>query len=340
MQKKMSFRQDIPELDHERGYLKIGNTASGREIAAPYLIKRGRGSGPCLWVNAAVHGDELNGVFAALKFFRGLDPEHMNGTVVVTPASNVLALDDRRKTSIIDGLDMDQCFPGRAEGFITERTAARLFEKFGPDADVVVNIHTLGTPFDARPYAVYKEHPNGLAPESAILRHIACFDPTVACRMPTAAASGELPGNIAGALDYQALAGGAIAFMIELGGGGRYEADAVAHGVEGLRRLCGYLGILQHADEPTRLYKLRRVTARAHKLTEAGGLFHACTPAGCAVAGGESIGTVSNVFGDVVEDIVLDRDTWVIAIRRDPVVHSGDRVAFLGAQWDEVDVTL
>lgn len=327
-----------PEPAFERGYLSAGNTASGRDIAVPYMIKRGAAPGPCLWVNAAVHGDEINGVFAAVRFIEALVPAEMRGSVVVTPVANVLALDERRKTSAIDAIDMDQSFPGRASGFPTERMAAALFRRFGAEADVVVNLHTLGTPFDASPYAVYKLHPNGAVDEQAILDHVACFAPTIACRMPTVDAAGELPGNITGGLDYQSLARGAIAFMIELGGGGRLEQDAIAHGADGLRRLATRMSVVAGGEEG-RPASLRRVTSRAHRLVETGGLFEAVAAPGRSVGAGTLIGRVRNIFGDVVEEVSAERETWVIAVRRDPVVHSGDRVAFLGLDWGEVDVS-
>ncbi|MER9002599.1 succinylglutamate desuccinylase/aspartoacylase family protein [Mesorhizobium sp. M0862] len=320
----------------QRGTIGIGSTAGGREIRIPYLVKQGRSDGPVLWVNAAVHGDEINGVFAAQRFFDRLDASTMNGKVVVTPVANLHAFDERRKTTLIDGIDMDQCFPGKADGFVTERAAAALFERFGRSANVIVNIHTLGTPFDASPYAVYKVHPNGLVSEASLLSHIACFEPTIACRMPVADASGELPGNIAGALDYQALSLGATAFMIELGGGGRLENDFVEHGVAGLLRLAGKIGINGHGTAAVSR-PIKRVTKRAHRLAGVAGLFEPATSPGRSVSAGSTIGVIRDLFGDVIEDVRTECDSWVIAIRRDPVVHSGDRVAFLGTEWSDVD---
>lgn len=337
MNERVLQSQPVAVSIGERGTICAGTTASGCEISIPYLIKRGQGDGPCLWVNAAVHGDEINGVFAAQRFFDRLDPSVMAGSVVVTPVANVLAFAERRKTALVDSIDMDQSFPGRANGFATERAAAALFDRFGKSADVVINIHTLGTPFDAAPYAVYKVHPEARISEAELLAHIACFEPTVACRMPVTNASGELPGNIGGALDYQSLSQGAIAFMIELGGGGRLEEDHVEHGVAGLMRLAGKIGILAASTDPI-ARQMRRVTRRAHRLARAGGLFEPKVLPGTAVNAGGSIGSIRNLFGDVIEDVAVEADSWVIAVRRDPVVHSGDRVAFLATEWSDIDV--
>lgn len=329
--------------DHDgvplRGWLSAGNLASGREIAIPYLIRNGRREGPCLWINAAVHGDEINGVFAALGFLQEIASMTINGTVIVTPVSNVLALDERRKATMNDGIDMDQSFPGRVDGFATERVAHALFEKFGRQADVIVNLHTLGTPYDAKPYAVYKAHQD--VPEDQLLRMIRCFDPMIACRMPVSNAPGELPGNIAGALDYQGLVHGRTAFMIELGGGGRLEPDAIEHGVKGLMRLAADLGVLAESSRvpSPRTGNVRRVTARAHRLASKGGFFRSEASPGTTLRAGQRLGVVYDVFGDVVEEIVGSVDSWIIAVRRDPVVHTGDRCAFLATEWDDVEIS-
>ena len=45
-----------------------------------------------------------------------------------------------------------------------------------------------------------------------------------------------------------------------------------------------------------------------------------------------------NLHGHVVERPSFDHDVVVIAIRVDPVVHTGDRVAYLGHEWDEITV--
>ncbi|MEM6482027.1 MAG: succinylglutamate desuccinylase/aspartoacylase family protein [Pseudomonadota bacterium] len=316
----------------------VGTMASGRNVSVPYMIHCGAADGPCLWINAAVHGDEINGVIAAIEFFKYLEALSIAGCVIVTPVANVLALEERRKTTLHDGLDMDQTFPGRPDGFATERVAHALFRDFGTTADVIVNLHTLGTAYDAEPYAVYKQHVDH--DENDLLKRISCFEPTVACRMPVNDAPGELRGNIAGALDYQGLLSGAQAFMIELGAGGRLERPAISSGVDGLIRLASDLGILKGRDVDTgeRAIKLVKVTAREHVLAHAGGFYDAQARPGTVLPAGEPFGVTRDVFGDVVDQRCLDEPCWVIANRRDPVVHTGDRMAFVATAWEDVEI--
>src|SRR5690606_25703930 len=108
--------------------------------------------------NGQVHGDEINGVLAALRFVRGLDPAGMQGNVVVTPSANPHALDSRRKRNPYDELDLDQCYPGSPTGLISERLAHALFSEIRGTADMLINLHTMNALFDSKAYAVYKVH--------------------------------------------------------------------------------------------------------------------------------------------------------------------------------------
>lgn len=315
------------------GAIFVGRLASGMAVEIPYVIAKGEKPGKCLWLNGQVHGDEINGIVAALDFVRGLDRSALSGSVVVSSTANPLAFDGRRKKAPQDDIDLDQSFPGSAAGLSSERMAKIFFEACAP-ADVVVNLHTMGTTFDADPYAVYKVHPNGCAGEDMLLSLVAPFAPAVACRMSIAGGTGELPGNLAGALDYQCLDRGQIAFMIELGGGGRLVAEHVAQGIAGFTGLARRLGLLPGmAEAPS---ALRQVTKRRHVTCAEGGIFRALARPTDILPAGQPLGEVMDLHGSVRERVTLPFDALIIGIRRDPVVHFGDRVAFVAEQWTDV----
>lgn len=318
-----------------KGKISAGTMASGAEIAIPYVVVKGAKAGPCLWINGQVHGNEINGIFAALDFYNGLDPAKLSGSVVVTATANPLAFDARQKFAPPDGLDLDQSFPGGPSGFTSEQIANVYFAEVKAAASVVVNMHTMSPPFEAKVYAVYKQHPNGKVKENDLLRMIAPFKPTVACRMNVEPGQGELPGNIAGALDYQLAAVGIPAFMIELGAGARAAPDDIRQGVEGFTGVAREMKMLEGGGGPL---KVRRVTKRGHVTFKNGGLFRTTRQPGEMVKAGDQLGELIDVWGEVVDRPTLPRDIIVVGIRRDPVVHSGDRVGFVAYEWEDVTV--
>lgn len=313
------------------GTLTLGHTPAGQPLGIPYSVVRGEHAHPCLWVNGAVHGNEAPGSITALRLLREVSEAPLHGSVLVTPVANPQALDNRSKHSPLDWLDIDQSFPGRP--FLpTERTALRLFAAAAPVADCAVNLHTMSPAMTAVNYAVYKVPEGSAIAESQLLDLIGQFAPDLACRMDVAG-DGELPGNIAGGLDYQLLALEKPAFMIEVGGGGVWDETQISWAVRGLRNLLARLGIERPEtglpDRPT------RVTERTHITCSDGGFFRTIRQPGDRVPAGEPLGETWNVRGELVERVATERDVLVIGIRKDPVVHPGDRVAFVALDWDQ-----
>jgi uncharacterized protein len=315
------------------GKLAVGSMASGAPLVLPWLAVRGARPGRTLWLHGQVHGDEINGIVASLKFLRGLNPQEMSGNVVVTPTGNPQALDARRKRNPYDELDLDQSYPGSAEGLVSERLAHTMFSEIRGVADVLVSLHTMNPLFDARPYAVYKVHPESRFTEADLLRRIAAFAPTLACRQDVGG-KGELPGNIAGGLDYQCLAAGICAFMLELGRGNLYQPENVAVAESGFRALAQDLEILEGRSGATPS-TLRTVSRRGWVTAGEGGMFVARKRAGDLVRSGESIGDVYGFDGSMTPIAPFTRDGILIGLRSDPVLHTGERVAFVAWEWQD-----
>lgn len=312
--------------------MTIGTMASGQQILSPFLIARGAETGPVLWLNGAVHGDEINGILAISDFMSSLDLASFSGTVIATPVSNPTGLDARRKRVPQDEQDLDQSFPGQNSGMLSQLLAHAVFDGIRACADVVVNFHTMNPYFESEPYAVYKVAGEGAPSEADILAAIACFTPSVACRMSVSSAV-ELPGNNAGALDYQCLKIGKLAFMIELGRGSSQSPAHVAAGVSGLNALAAHMGMT--ASAAPLAPALRRVTQRTHVFNRHGGFFRQCAPAGAVLTAGQDLGVVQDLSGQVIERIRFAQDVLVIGVRNDPVVHTGDRVGFVALDWDD-----
>lgn len=319
--------------------IELGNLASGAKLAIPVVAARGARPGKCLWINGQVHGDELNGVFAALDFVRSLALDALAGSVIVTATANPWALDTRRKRAPQDDLDLDQSFPGHADGLTTERTAAALVAAMEDCADVLVSMHSMGTPFDCLPFAVYKLPSKPGANELKLLelellRLLAQFQPGHACYMPVHLRPGELPGHLAGSIDYRMLESGKPAFMIELGAGGRCDPEHVQQGIAGFRGVAGLLGMLDGAARPVK--SVNRVKRYQHVTCRRGGLFRGFKRPGATLAAGEPYGEILDLHGRRIESLAIANPAQLIGIRRDPVVHSGERVSFVAHEWDEV----
>ena len=319
-----------------RGQLRVGALSMGSELTMPVAIVNGRQPGPTLWLNGAVHGDEVNAFMAMRNLLAELDPETLKGAVVCTPLSNPASVHWRTKINNLDWLDMDQQFPGRADGTYSQRVAHVLFQSVRKYATHLISFHTVGTPFDGEPYTVYKFAPK--MSEEACERTEAmalAFGTGINCRVDLATASGEIAGGVAGALDVACSSAGITAFMAELGSGGAFQDGPVAHGVAGLKSVMAHLGMVG-SDLALPLPKdARIVTRRAFVYADIPGMVADCAAPGALVKAGTPLCRIIDFFDDKGGPS-LSGDAIVIMSRRDPVVHEGDRIAFLALEWQAV----
>lgn len=329
---------ELPSSSRHDGWLNAGNRASGAAVAIPFVIVKGGREGPLLWINGQVHGNEVAAIVATLDLLNALDPAALSGGIVFTATGNPLALDGRSMFSPQDWGNLDQSFPGRPDGFITERLAHRLWREVEETRpDLLISMHAQGTEADSDTYAVFKQPSGSTVSLARIVPFVRQFSPFVVCQMRTEAGSGEIPGNHAGALDYQAMAHDIPAFMIELGTGLRARPEDVAEGQAAFRRVLTALGIQQDAplidDGDAQL-----VTRRGHVTVDHGGFFRATRKPGEIVPAGEPLGEVMDIHGRSVETVRQDHEVLIIAIRIDPVVHSGDNIAYVAHQWNALSL--
>lgn len=323
-----------------RGRIRLGSRVNGADIAISYVVVLGAEDGPTLWINGQVHGTEVCAILAGLDFCHAIDPAVLKGAVVFTASGNPLALESRTEATQQDyGANLDTSYPGRPNGFITERMAHCLFrEILAVKPDLLLSMHAQGRDFASAVYGVYKLPPDCTVDPAHIYRFLRHFDPFVVCRMSVQAGSGELPGNHAGALDYQAMANGIPAFMIELDVGQRADPAKIAFGVASFDRVARELAMLPARADGKGAVASRLVTARGHCNADSGGLWRSPHAPGAVVPAGEPIGTITDLTGIVVETVRMPMDVLIIAVRLDPVVHTGDGVAYLAREW--TDLTL
>ncbi len=104
-------------------------------------VVRSRQDGPCLFVCAALHGDELNGIEIIRRLLDKLAVEELRGTVVSVPIVNFEGF-HRRDRYIGDRRDLNRFFPGDPKGSYPSRVAYSLFKDVISHCDALVDLHT------------------------------------------------------------------------------------------------------------------------------------------------------------------------------------------------------
>jgi len=108
-----------------RGVIPVTNLPGGRPLDIPVIVINGKKPGPCVWVDAVIHGDEPEGTLCCHMVDAVLDPAKMSGSVVLVPVLNVPAFEAAQRGNPLDtfSYDLNRIYPGKADGYLTERLA-------------------------------------------------------------------------------------------------------------------------------------------------------------------------------------------------------------------------
>lgn len=325
------FNHEIKE--GERAYFTVpaGELAHKAVVQLPVIVVAGKKEGPVLWINGTVHGDELNGSYAAWELSGEIDPEQLSGTLVVTPICNPIAFECRNKISAIDNMDMDTAFPGDPEGMMTQRIAHLIYREIKANAGAVISFHTMATPYRADPYSVRKIIPGVSDSVNEVSEGMQrAFGVVTNCVVDLRGDTNELPGVTNGALDITCMKDGIPAFMGEMGQGGKVETEYVEAAKKGILNVMRYLKMLEGPVEKPGRQVL--ITKRRFLRSDKGGMIRMNVKSGDEVKAGESLLNL-HYYGDEMESYPARTDCYVIGVRENPVVSTGDRVAFVGTEW-------
>lgn len=298
-----------------------GRLAGGQSVELPVVIVRGPREGPTVYVQAAVHGDEVNGVEVIRRFLQALEPSALAGSIIAVPVANLPAFTARQRHTPWDGADMNRVWPGKPDGSLSERMAHVLFETFVRQADVVIDLHA-GLA-DTVMHTVFVQNQG----ESRQLA--AVFGLPVLLQDEPAA--GEHGPRFHGQLDRVCAEIGTPAITPRLGGPGRFQEDAIEAGVQGLWNVLHYLNMVpgEPALPPEPPVVLEGQLTRA--LAPSGGLFVPAVAVGDTVELGQPLGTIYGLQRLLDEaDVPAPITGMVLALNPHPAVHTGEMVALVG----------
>lgn len=194
-------------------------------------IGRVGNGGPVGVLTAGVHGDEGPwGTLAINRLLESTPASALRGTIRVVPVAHPLAAEADSRQTDLDLLDLNNAFPGNANGTHTQRLAAVLAEHALDGADVLLDVHGGGS------------------------WNINCFT----YRFPGSEELAEWMGTPLimdgvfrpGSLTGHVTNNGGIGVWIEMGGRGEFEELRAASVTEGLRRSLGKSGVLTDANLP------------------------------------------------------------------------------------------
>ena len=251
-------------------------------IAMPVQVVRGKRPGPRLFVSAAIHGDELNGVEIIRRLLKtpALNrPGRLHGTLIAVPIVNVHGFINHSRY-LPDRRDLNRSFPGSGKGSLAARLADLFMVEVVNKCSHGVDLHTGGS---------YRTN----------LPHIrANLDDPETARLADAFGVPVLLNTTLrdGSLRQSAAELGIPTLLYEAGEALRFDEISIRAGVKGVVRVMRELGMLPKTRRTAR--RAKPVVARSSSWIRApgSGILRPMAPLGSAVSKGGLLGVIADPF--------------------------------------------
>jgi len=307
-----------------RKEIRIGIRADGSTIRLPVIQYQGL-RGPAVFIGAGIHGDELTGPASLWKLHDSLRGTALRGTVTVMPAMNPEGLNYDIRGMPEAGVDLNRLYPGKLDGYLPERVTARIWE-VASKHDVIVDLHTNGWSI---PFVL-------LDPIEGELRKrtFELAEATGITVLEELEAEDYALENLGASLGGVASKKGVPSMTIELGGSKGIDWGTADAGYLALRNLLAHMGIIDGEPVPVRSSLVIREKGYRRKdvWCEKGGLIEYEVEPGKKAKKGLRLARIRDVWGDVVEEVMMPQDGYVVSLNPWNVASTGTSIATIAVR--------
>jgi predicted deacylase len=284
-------------------------------------VMRGRRDGPTLFVSAAVHGDEINGVEIIRRLVHSAPLKHLRGTLIAVPVVNVYGF-VRQSRYLPDRRDLNRSFPGSEKGSLAARLANAFLEEVVSKADYGIDLHTGAVHRDNLPQI------RGTFDETGKVERLAkAFGSPVIL-------NADLRD---GSLREAAMGLGVPVIIYEGGEALRFDELVIRAGLRGVIGVMRELGMLRPSTRRSRQHP-EPVVARSSQWVRApqSGILRAIVPLGARVKKNELLGLIADPLGENETPVESPASGVVIGKVNLPLVSEGEALYHI-ARFGEPD---
>jgi len=300
--------------------LPMPKQSNHSSMSMPLHVVHGRRNGPVLFISAAIHGDELNGIEVIRRVLTHKSIARLSGTLIAIPVVNSYGLIQQSRY-LPDRRDLNRSFPGSQKGSLAARLANLFLEEIVSKCTHGIDLHTGAV------------HRSNLPQIRADLDDDETRKLAESFGVPVLLNASLRDGSLRGACKEY----GIPVLLYEAGEALRYDESSIRAGVTGVMNVMRCLEMLpasrrkgRRAYEP---YIARKsVWVRA---TESG-MMRMIVSQGAHVDKGELLGYIDDPYSGSQHAVNATHEGVVIGRLELPMVHEGDAVVHIACFKDSV----
>ncbi|WP_415397465.1 succinylglutamate desuccinylase/aspartoacylase family protein [Sulfurimonas sp. CS5] len=286
----------------------------------PVRVIRGKKDGPVVFISAAIHGDELNGIEIIRRFRKLNILKKIKGTVILVPVVNVYGMMNLSRY-LPDRRDLNRSFPGSSKGSLAGRVAKIFFDEIVKKCDLGIDLHTASI------------HKSNLPQVRTNTDNEYTFKLAKAFGAPVVLHSELRDGSLRAVAQEQ----GVPILLYEAGEALRFDETSIRIGVQGLVNVLRENEMLPKVLRKT-ARKLPIVTKSSKwiRATESG-MLRTIKALGDTVERNEVIAYIDEPLGDDSFEILSPFDGVIIGKSEIPLIQEGDAIFHI-AKFNNLEV--
>ncbi|MDA1000447.1 MAG: succinylglutamate desuccinylase/aspartoacylase family protein [bacterium] len=310
--------QGVPPGEQRTIDLPLSLLFDHTPVTMTVKVVHGRRPGPRLFVSAAIHGDEINGVEIIRRLLLSPTLFRMRGTLIAVPVVNVYGFISRTRY-LPDRRDLNRSFPGSTNGSLAAQLASLFTEQIVRRCTHGIDLHT---------GAIHR--PN-FPQIRCDLTKPEIREMSRAFGAPVTLHADPLEGSLRDVVRDMNIP------IVLYEGGEALRLDELAIRVG----LNGILGVMSEIGMTRKRRSLRKVQPlEVHSSywvrAPAGGIFHTVLRGGSTVRENQQVGMIVDPFGESQVEVNARESGVIIGATNLPVVNQGDALVHIARARDVV----
>jgi len=322
---------DIKDLPIGEHLIKPGETRqleipvaklyTDTDVFIPVHVIRSKKPGPVVFVSAAVHGDELNGVEIVRRLIQSKTLKISAGSLILIPMVNVYGVLNQSRY-MPDRRDLNRSFPGSTKGSLAGRVAHIFLEEIIKHCDYGIDLHTGAI------------HRSNLPQIRADLS-----DPETERLAMEFGASVVLNANLRdGSLRHTSIESGTRILLYEAGQALRFDELSIRVGVRGVLNVIAKLGLIK-SRRKHKVFEPYIANDSAWVRANSSGIVRDLKKLGDRVIKGDALAEIGGPFGDVIDTTIATKAGIIIGKQNIPLAQEGDALYHI-AFFEEADAVV
>lgn len=282
---------------------KLGEKVSGfwdiEGYSIPTTIINGKKSGKIVAISSGIHNCEYVGIQSAIELSQEIDPENINGTVIIFHPVNYSGFFHKIPAVIPeDNKNLNRAFPGIENGSISDKIAYHFSKFLYPQLDFFIDLHG-GDLYERATNFVYSP---GIGDNKVIeVSHEVAQVLSVPYRVRSSAKTGAY---------NSAAIQGVPSMLIERGGNGLWNKEEVKEYKKDILSVLGYFNIIDILNEKN--LNQKEISIAKYISSEVDGFWYPRYKAGEKFNEGDLLGEIKDCFGNIITSYYAEFDGVIL----------------------------